>query len=164
MHPDFLYDSSQVVGAGDSARPWEVANSPQLFAFWSIFCRRTGSSAPTNTKILSGYAWGSIEHIDPLGRYEFAGTSPKTGLYRRGDVGIAPYASYRYIGQILYGQNEIAVTVPARTRGRYTRRGSRAAGRPSEAPAHRGSSRSSLPSPRPARQRLAAGQRACGSG
>ena len=161
MHPDFLYDSSQVVGASDSARPWEVANSPQLFAFWSIFCRRTGSSVPTNTKILSGYAWGSIEHIDPLGRYEFAGTSPKTGLYRRGDVGIAPYASYRYIGQILYGQ---AVTVPVRTRGRYTRRGSQAADRPSEAPAHRGSSQSSLPSPRPARRPPAAGQRAGGSG
>ena len=164
MHPDFLYDSSQVVGAGDSARPWEVANSPQLFAFWSIFCGRTGSSAPTNTKILSGYAWGSIEHIDPLGICEFAEDYHKIRLFCRGDVGIAPYASYRYIGQILYGQNEIAVTAPARTRGRYTLRGSRAAGRPSEAPARRGSSRSSLPSPRPARRPPAAGQRAGGSG
>ena len=31
-------------------------------------------------------------HIGPLGSYEFAGDSRKTGLYCRVDVGIDPYA------------------------------------------------------------------------
>ena len=35
---------------------------------------------------------GVDAHIDPLGTSEFAEDFRKNGLYRRSDVGIAPYA------------------------------------------------------------------------
>ena len=35
---------------------------------------------------------GVDAHIDPLGTIEFAEDFRKTGFFRRGDVGIAPYA------------------------------------------------------------------------
>ena len=164
MHPDFLYDSSQVVGAGDSARlrknPFFYGNLRQI----RYFPRADRVVRPSRISVILRSSVGVDAHIDPAVQSVFMKIQCKFVGAPRGDVGIAPYASYRYIGQVLFSQSEIAITAPARTRGRYTRRGSRAAGRPSEAPARRGSSRSSLPSPRPARQRLAAGQRACGSG